>query len=194
MSEQPRKTGRLQLLLLAAVFLGPVLLAWLLYDPGGSTQPGGSTAHGQLIAPVKLVPDANLQMAREEQDSPYPGRWTFVHVGNGACNKTCMKSLYETRQVRKSLGKEDKRIQRMFFLTDDTPLDTAIVEQHPGLVVFALDHSLTGEFIAAIKPYSSQDVFLVDPLGNLIMRFTSDTDMKGMHKDLKKLLKISHIG
>ncbi len=193
MSDQ-RKKGRLQLLLLAAIFFGPVLLAWLLYNPDGNSTSGSSTAHGELITPVKLVPDANLSVPREQQDSPYPGLWTLVHVGTGDCGELCQKSLYETRQVRRSLGKEDRRIQRIFFLTDDTPLDATIAEQHPALTVFASEQILTGEFITAIEPYDTRDVFLIDPLGNLIMRFTPDTGMKGIHKDLKKLLKISQIG
>ena len=193
MSDQ-RKKGRLQLLLLAAIFFGPVLLAWLLYNPDGGATSGSSTAHGELITPVKLVPDANLSVPREQQDSPYPGLWTLVHVGTGACGKLCQKSLYETRQIRRSLGKEDRRVQRIFFLNDDTPLDAAIAEQHPALKIFASNQILTSEFITAIEPYDTRDVFLIDPLGNLIMRFVPDTDMKGIHKDLKKLLKISQIG
>lgn len=188
-----RGTGRLQLLLIAAVFFGPVLLAWLLYDPGG-VSPGRSTAHGELITPVKLVADENLSVAREDQDSPYPGRWTLAHVGDGTCDERCVSSLYETRQVRKSLGKEDRRVQRIFFLTDDTPLAASVLEQHPGLLVFDVNDPLTDDFVAAIQQYDTQDVFLIDPLGNLIIRFTPNTGMKGMHQDLKKLLKISQIG
>jgi len=191
---EPRKNGRLQLILIGAVFFGPLLLAWLLYNPDGGRPPSGTTAHGELITPVKLVPDANLRVPREEQDSPYPGRWTLVHVGDGTCGEPCAQSLYETRQVRKSLGKEDRRVQRIFFLTGDTPLDATIVEQHPGLKIFASGHTLTGEFIAAIEPYGTRNVFLIDPLGNLIMRFSLDTGMKNMHKDLTKLLRISKIG
>ena len=192
MSEQ--RKGRLQLVLVIAIFFGPVLLAWLLYEPGGGLQPGNTTAHGELITPVKLVPDANLSVPRDQQNSPYPGRWTLVHVGNGPCDDDCATSLYETRQVRKSLGKDDKRVQRIFFLLDDAPLNMMIVEQHPDLKVYTANDMLTREFIAAIGSYDTRNVFLVDPLGNLIMRFAPDTGMKGMHKDLKKLLKISQIG
>jgi hypothetical protein len=189
-----KTSGRLQLILIGTVFLGPMLLAWLLYDPDGGWMPEGSTAHGELIEPVKLVPDSSLSMPREEQDSPYPGSWTLAHVGNGTCDETCMKSLYKTRQVRKSLGKEDRRVQRIFFLTDETPLDPAIAEHHPGLKIIAADQALTDEFITAIAPYDTWDIFLVDPLGNLIMRFTPGTGMKDMFKDLQKLLKVSQIG
>jgi len=189
-----RRKGRLQLILVAAVFFGPFFLAWLLYDTGSSTKPANSTAHGELITPVKLVPDANLNVPRDEQDSPYPGRWTIVHVGNGACGEPCGTALYETRQVRKSLGKEDKRVQRIFFLTDDTPLAATIAEQHPGLQVFTASNALTINFRGAIQQYDYQSIFLIDPLGNLIMRFAPGTSMKDMHKDLKKLLKISQIG
>ena len=188
------KGGRLQLILIGAVFIGPFALAWLLYDPDGGWTPEGSTAHGELIAPVKLVPDENLSVPRDEQDSPYPGIWTLAHAGNGACDETCEKSLYKTRQVRKSLGKEDRRVQRIFFLTDAIPLDPAIAGHHPGLKVHGADQALTVEFIRAIEPYDTRDIYLIDPLGNLIMRFTPDTGMKDMFKDLKKLLKVSQIG
>jgi len=189
-----QRNGRLQLVLIAAVFFGPLMLAWLLYDPGSAAPRGSTTAHGELIAVVKLVPDANLGVPREQQNSPYPGRWTLVHVGNGICDERCSTSLYETRQVRKSLGKADQRVQRIYFLLDGTSLDAATAEQHPGLQVFAPNHTLTGEFVAAIKPFDTRSVFLVDPLGNLMMRFAPDTDMKDMPQDLKKLLKISKIG
>ena len=102
--------------------------------------------------------------------------------------------LRQLTALRKSLGKEDKRVQRIIFLTGNTPLDATLVEQHPGLTIFAADHTLTGEFIAAIESYGTGNVFLVDPLGNLIMRFPVETGMKGIHEDLKKLLKISRIG
>jgi len=189
-----RRKGRLQLTMIAAIFFGPFFLAWLLYDPGGSSKPTHSTAHGELITPVKLVPDANLNVPRDEQDSPYPGLWTLVLVGNGACDEPCRTALYETRQVRKSLGKEDQRVQRIFFLTDATPLVASIAEQHPGLRVFASSNTLNIDFIKAIQQYDSQSIFLIDPLGNLMMRFAPGTSMKDMHKDLKKLLKISQIG
>ena len=188
------KGGRLQLILIGAVFLGPLLLAWLLYDPDGDWLPDSTTAHGELIAPVRLVPDANLGMPREEQDSPYPGFWTIVHVGDGACNETCANSLYKTRQIRSALGKEDRRVQRFFFLTGDTALDPAIAADHPGLKIYRANETLTAEFMTAIEPYDTRDIYLIDPLGNLIMRFTSGTGMKDIFKDLQKLLKISQIG
>ncbi len=191
---EQQKRGRLQLLLLAAVFFGPVLIAWLLYDPTGSRPAGDTTAHGELLTPVRLVPDANLRVAREDQDSPYPGRWTLVHTGEGACGETCRQALYETRQVRKALGKEDRRVQRILFLSSDAPLDPAVAGEHPSLLVFAADHALAHKFVTAAAPDDAGDIYLVDPLGNLIMRFPAGTGMKGIHRDLKKLLTISQIG
>lgn len=189
-----KKGGRLQLILIAAVFFGPFILAWLLYDPEQTRTATSSTAHGELIEPVKLVPDENLTVAREDQDSPYPGLWTVVHVGDGECTDACQQALYKTRQVRKALGKEDRRVQRFFLLTDDSPLAQNVQQEHPALKVFSAETLLTTDFLAAITPYDQQDIFLVDPLGNLIMRFTPNIGMKDIHKDLKKLLKVSQIG
>lgn len=191
---EQQKRGRLQLVLLAAVFFGPILIAWLLYDPSGNTPTGETTANGELLTPVPLVPDANLRVAREDQDSPYPGRWTLVHTGADACAASCRQALYETRQVRKALGKEDRRVQRILFLDSTAPLDPAVTAEHPGLLVFAADGALAQEFLAAATPDNAGDVYLIDPLGNLIMRFPADLSMKGIHRDLKKLLAISHIG
>ncbi len=193
MSDQ-RKKGRRQLILLVTIFFGPMILAWLLYSTGIGFPSAPSTEHGVLITPVKLVSDTNLSVPREEQDSPYPGRWTLALAADGACNQLCEQLLYEIRQVRVALGKEDRRVQRILFLTSDTPLNAAVLAKHPGLQVLAPENTLTGEFIAAIEPYGTSNVFLIDPLGNLIMYFTPDTGMKGLHKDLKKLLAISQIG
>jgi hypothetical protein len=188
------KSGRLQLLLIAAVFFGPFFLAWLIYDPEETRLATDSTAHGELIEPVKLVTDEDLAVPREEQDSPYPGLWTIVHVGDGECDLTCEQSLYKTRQVRKALGKEDRRVQRFFLLTDASPLAQNMREEHPGLRIFVAGSDINSEFMAAIAPYDQDDIFLVDPLGNLIMRFTPNIGMKDIHKDLKKLLRVSQIG
>jgi len=193
MSEQNRK-GRLQLVLLMTVFFGPLILAWLVYSLDIDLSAGHSTAHGILITPVKLVDDASLSIPREEQGSPYPGRWTLALALDGACDNLCEKLLYETRQVRVALGKEDRRVQRLVFLTGHTPLNATVLAKHPGVRVFSPDSALAGQFFAAIEPYGTDNVFLIDPLGNLIMRFTADTSMKDMHKDLHKLLTISQIG
>ena len=189
-----KKGGRLQLMLIAAVFFGPFILAWLLYDPEQTRNATSSTAHGELIEPVMLVADENLTVAREDQDSPYPGLWTVVHVGDGECAEACQQALYKTRQVRKALGKEDRRVQRFFLLTDDSPLSEAMRREHPGLSIYDAQQPLTTDFLAAVAAYDQQDIFLVDPLGNLMMRFTPNIGMKDIHKDLKKLLKVSQIG
>ena len=190
----PRNRGRLQLLLIAAVFIGPMVAAWLLYDPEGGWAPSGSTHHGELLAPVTLVTDEDLSVPRDEQDSPYPGLWSLVQVGSGACDEYCSRSLYETRQVRRALGKEDTRVQRIMFITDDLPLRDNVAEQHTGLLLFAADSEYTTQFLAAVELQNPNDVYLVDPLGNLIMRFPAGTPMKDIHRDLKKLLSISQIG
>ena len=190
----PRTGGRLQLLMIAAIFIGPMIVAWLLYSPEGDWQPPSSTANGELLEPITLVTDEQLNVPREEQNSPYPGLWTLVQVGSGACDEYCSRSLYETRQVRKAMGKEDTRVQRIMLLTDDLPLRENVAREHPGLILFRANSEWTLAFVAAIELQSSNDVYLVDPLGNLIMRFPAGTPMKDMHKDLKKLLSISQIG
>ena len=192
MSESLRpKKGRLQLTLIAAVFLGPLLIAALLYFQGAPLQPAGRTNHGALLEPHINVREklSDLQIG-ENRDSS----WLLLYSDPGLCGDGCRIALYTLRQSRLMLGKEMDRLQRV-FLHGDTPPDTVFVaEEHQGLITIE-GGSLTG-LLNNKRPADlpAGGYFLIDPLGNLVMYFRLDLDPADMVDDIKHLLRLSRIG
>ena len=123
------------------------------------------------------------------------GRWTLVHLVSARCDEACRERIYYTRQIRAALGQDIPRVRRLVLAADGrgTRGLAGILHQHPQLTVVAAgsDASLVRQFPGPIAPAT---VFLVDPLGNLMMRFGPDVEADGILEDLEKLLKLSRIG
>jgi hypothetical protein len=186
-----RRAGRLQLVLIGLVFIGPLIASFVVYF-GGIWKPENSSIHGELLqTPISLPDDP---FSADIQTSRLRDKWSLIHVIDGACETTCRDALYETRQVREALNRDRDRVQRVLCGMDPT-FDTASLEQeHPGLFVVGSEFPACGTFRELAGGAPGGDVLLADPLGNLIMRFAPDTGMRGMHRDLKKLLRVSRIG
>jgi cytochrome oxidase Cu insertion factor (SCO1/SenC/PrrC family) len=181
---------------LAAIFLLPLLLSFWMYY-GNAWRPATRTNHGELIEPLRTLPGAEL---REASGAVAPAnlftdKWALAYVGDGACDETCRNALYFMRQTRLSLNNEMTRVARIFLATGGC-CDRAFLErEHPGLIVIDATgpeaRDLVNAFPQTDRP---QSLFVVDPLGNLVMRYDTRDDPKGLLTDLKKLLKLSHIG
>jgi len=178
--------GRRQLIMLTVLFLGPVVLAAAFYFFGTDLRPKGSVAHGELISPVVTLPVADEQ-------ATFRGGWTLAVVAN-ECDTSCAETLVKVRQVRLALGREMERIERGLRLTSGRPAADELVQGQPGLrIVDGSEPELLG--LAAKFPGNVDgSLYLIDPLGNLMMRFERDIEPKLLKKDLKRLLKLSSIG
>jgi cytochrome oxidase Cu insertion factor (SCO1/SenC/PrrC family) len=181
---------------LAAIFLLPLLLSFWMYY-GNAWRPATRTNHGELIEPVRPLPGAEL---REASGAVAPAnllrdKWALVYVGDGACDETCRNALYFMRQTRLSLNNEMTRVARIFLATGSCCERAFLEREHPGLSVIDATgpeaRDLVNAFPQTDRP---QSLFVVDPLGNLVMRYDTRSDPKGLLTDLKKLLKLSHIG
>lgn len=186
------RRGRRQFLLLAAFFLGPLALAFVIYY-GFDWRPAGSTEHGELLRPPLSLPDLAIG---PEHDGTVPRlrhRWSLLVIEREGCPETCQLVLYKTRQVRTALARERDRTQRVLRVTGD--FDRPLIElQHPDLVIVTDQDAAAAELDASLGELETDFVYVVDPLGNLMMRFPRDTAMKAIHTDLKKLLRLSRIG
>lgn len=175
--------GLRTLLGLAALFFVPLFLAFALYY-GGGWRPAQSTNHGVLLArPVKIT-------------ASWPAeKWTLVQVGAGQCAEACREALHVTRQTWLSLAKELDRVQRVFVAPAGCCEPRYFEQQHPSLVHIDAASPAGRGLLAALPPGTpDRTIYLIDPLGNLIMTFDSRDNPKGLLADLKKLLKLSHIG
>jgi hypothetical protein len=125
----------------------------------------------------------------------YKGKWLMLQTGNAQCAEPCRKKLHDMRQLRLAQGKDMDRIERVWLITDDKPLETMLMREYDGT------HMLRGK-PDAIKSWLPADsgttvddhIYMIDPLGNLMMRFPKDADPNKVKKDLAKLLKASRIG
>jgi hypothetical protein len=183
---------------LALMFFAPLALAFYLYYGHSTWRPGGRVNAGELIEPPRPLPELALPFALAGETNPQflKGKWTFLHVQRGICDDDCRRHLYDTRQVRLALDREMNRVQRVFIADGDCCDMKAIQEAHPDMI--SLRASPADEPLLALLPSAAaQDsgrVYLIDPLGNLMMFYAADAKPKGMLEDMKRLLRLSHIG
>jgi len=191
MTTHTKRKGRIQLLLVAAVFLGPLAIATWLYFGGQGLTPDGRTNNGALLEPIINLTDALPEsplLARTD------GHWSLIYENSAACDAACEYSLYTLRQSRLMLGKEMDRLLRV-FLHGNTPPDTVLLaDEHQGLIT--LQDSALSDLLENKKPtdLASGGYFLVDPLGNLVLYFRPDIEPSAMVDDIKHLLELSRIG
>jgi len=196
------RRGRRRLLALAALFFVPLAVAfWMYYAPGG-WRPSGDASKGDLIDPARPLPE----LAVPTMDGPptgaefLRGRWTMLYVGDGLCDDRCRKALYLTRQTRIALNKDMDRVQRVFLVTDRCCDRTFLAQEHPDLVVARVDDATSARLLEPFPTYDGVSVaaagriYLVDPLGNLLMSYAPAAPEKALLTDVKKLLRLSHIG
>jgi hypothetical protein len=189
MSDERRKSGRLQLLLIAAVFFGPLLGAAWLYFQGGALQPDERANHGALLEPV-----VNLHDVVPGSALPDNRTWLLLYANDGTCEDSCRNALYTVRQSRLMLGKEMDRVERVFLHGDQAPDTLLITDEHKGLITLqdaalrtVLDNKKPGTLEAG-------GYYLIDPHGNLVLYFGPNINPRDMVDDIKRLLKLSRIG
>ena len=184
-----RASARRTLTLLALVCAAPVIASYVAYfwlhrdarvnygelDPRPAPAISGTTAAG---TPWRL---ASLQ-----------GRWVLLVVVEARCDTRCERALYATRQARTIQGREEERIVRVLLQPQGaTPPDDTILGQHPGLATAQGDPR---QWASSLPGAGADAIFIIDPLGNLVLRYPADPDIKRLAKDLERLLKASRIG
>ena len=176
--------GRWKMLAVLLVCAAPVIASYYTYYV---IRPEGRTNYGELVEPPRNVAALGVPSLQ--------GRWVMLVVAPGTCDPGCRERLYEIRQVRLTAGKDRDRVARVWVVADDTAPDPALLAQHEGLVLMRTDvDALARQFPATPQTRVSDHIYLIDPLGNLMMRFPKDADPSRMKKDLAKLLRASRVG
>jgi hypothetical protein len=160
------------------VCAAPCVLGTLAYVFGWAV--GKSSNYGELIAPRTLSGPPFDQLR---------GKWLLVSFDSAACDARCEKKLYYLRQVRRAQGADMERVERLWVVTDSAFPRKDLFPAIEGTYV-AADHRVVLQFPGAVVEH----IYLVDPLGNLMLRFPPDPDPSRMIKDLEQLLKYSRIG
>ena len=183
---------------LALLFIGPLAAAGFVYYAVPDWRPGGQVNHGELIQPPVLMPEITLAGPDGEPLIPEPlrRRWTLIYVDGSGCAERCEDVLFQTWQVRYLLHRDLDRVRRILVYTGEPPDPALIADRHRDLLVADASAAGAPALLAALPPEAATGnaVYLVDPLGNLMMRYPLTGTWQDMHKDLKKLLKLSRIG
>ena len=185
------KNGR-PLLVLLLVFIAPLALAFWLYY-GSHWRPPLRTNHGALIEPPVRLPVLSVD---ELSPNALAGKWSLVVVGSGesGCDQGCRAALIYARQTWLSLGKLTPRVQRVLLAGQGCCDRGYLANEHRGLTVAQLPAPAVASVLGALPSPLEHTIFIVDPLGNLMMRYDVRQDPKGLREDLKNLLELSHIG
>jgi cytochrome oxidase Cu insertion factor (SCO1/SenC/PrrC family) len=213
-STDPRNDRRQRRLLvgLAALFFAPIALSFYLYYGHSTLKPVSHVNRGTLIVPPHTVPEGGLPLLRSgvPTDAAFlRSKWTLLYVNLGPCAEQCRRKLYDTRQVRTALDRDMTRVQRVFVTSADCCDADWLEHEHPDLIAVlaapADGRELTtpgsgAPLLTSLPTFDSipagraDRVYVIDPLGNLMMTYPSDFQPKGLLEDMHRLLKLSHIG
>lgn len=194
--------GRVQFLLLATLFFFPLLLSYVLYFWFPDLRPSGTTNYGQLVNPARPAPTLALVDAKGAalDEKAFRIRWSYVVLAGADCDDACRRNLVMTRQVRTAMNEKRSRIQRVLVLSDPTAVArvaAALASEHPDLRVLG-DTGAPGARLSDFLQPPGAASYLFDPHANWLLVYPAggetQTDFKGMQKDIKKLLRLSQIG
>jgi hypothetical protein len=183
------------LYLLLAVCFAPVLASYTAYY---LSPPAGRTNYGDLVEPQRPLPALLLRRldGTAVAAGSLRGSWTMLQVDGGDCGAACEKKLWKMRQVRLTTGRDADRVQRVWLIVDEAPLATALLREFDGTLFLRAGRAEVAAFLPMADPASglADHIWLIDPLGNLMLRWPKDADPNRMKKDLARLLKASGIG
>lgn len=185
--------NRWKLVLVMSSFALPVIASYLAYyvwQPQGATRNYGTLVQPQTLSDtltIKTLDGAPIAL------KALRGKWSLVQVDSAACGAACEKKLYAMRQVRLMQGREQDRVQRLWIVTDNQAPRAALQQAYEGMqLVTDPGRSLVGKLEADSDV--TQYIYMIDPLGNVMMRWPANPEIKRMHKDIERLLKASQIG
>lgn len=190
--------AKLKLLLLAILFIVPVVSAIVLYRL--DWRPARTTNHGELIQPPRPLPATAL---RDQSGKPVRfeagpgGKWTMLYLAGAECAAACEQALYKMRQVHLAQGGEGDRVRRVAVVADARAHEWLKPKQQDYADMQVWDGepaAMAGVISLFAGGRHGDEVYLVDPQGNYMMRYRPDADATGMRKDLKHLLKLSKTG
>jgi hypothetical protein len=193
-TESLRPSGRLKLLAIMLVCSLPVIASYYAYFV---VRPQGKASFGELIAPARAVGNW-LGTDLQGQTSPLAalkGQWLMVSVNGGACAAECQRHLYLVRQLRATLGQDKNRVDWVWLIPDSAPVDAAMNKPLGDAGVLRVDPAVLTEWFSVAPGKTLSDyIFVVDPLGNTMLRLPAVFDVADSAKarrDLERLLKAS---
>ena len=192
----PGRSGFGRVLAVGALFGAPLIAAVLLYHSGW--KPATGVQHGILLEPPRPLPAAPLTRPDGSLAPPevLRGAWSLVYVGAGHCGSRCMAALAGLRQVRFALDKDAGRVQRVFLYTGHCCREGFPGPDQADLLVLGTSGPAGAGLLARFPPppTGGDGIYVIDPLGNLILGYPAAGAARGLLADLERLLRLSQIG
>ncbi len=194
MNEVKRRSGRWTLIAIVLVFAAPVLAAWFFYfNP--QYLPSSRANKGELLEPqIELARTVNLNQADGSPFDlePLQERWTLISFNSVPCGEDCRQRAIGLRQIRLALGESSFGVERLLLL--DGPADTAaLADELEGMHIAMLGDGEADKLLNALGEgeQALNRTYILDPMGNLMMRYATDAPPKDTLKDMERLLKAS---
>ncbi len=183
--------------------LAPIVAAFVVYlNP--QWWPTDSSNYGTLLSPQRPMPAASELRLTTLDGKPFDleslkGKWLLVAADGAACPESCARKLFITRNSHASQGKNVDRLARVWFITDDAVVPDKVLEAYKGTVMVRVDPDQLARFLlardtAAGRPGLQDPIWVIDPLGNLMMQYPAEADGVRVRKDISKLVYNSRIG
>ncbi|MCW8935060.1 MAG: hypothetical protein OQK98_10085 [Gammaproteobacteria bacterium] len=189
------KRSNLALWVLTASFFIPAFLAYIYFYYGDRP---AIKSNGELIIPVVdihtlgMTGTAGAELSEEEL-TPH---WRMLYFVGSSCDSSCQTSLYNMRQINIGIGKYQDRVNHgiVHLAEPDEAFVELIEKEHKaaGRIYTTIDKISSITELEA-NPSQLQSIYLVDPLGNIMMHFPKDLEPKLINKDMNKLLKVSRL-
>lgn len=186
------RSGRWKMILVLLVCASPVVASYFMYYV---VRPEGRRNFGELIDPQRPLPALATQTldGKSGELTALKNQWLLLSVAGGACDTRCEQNLYFQRQLRESLGREKERLDRVWLVNDDMAVRQALLPALASATVLRVQPADLARWLEPVPGKRLQDhLYLVDPLGNLMMRFPADMDAEAAAKakrDLDRLLR-----
>ena len=191
---QRTRHGRLKMLAVLLICAAPVIASYFTYYV---IRPEGRRNYGELIDPQRTLPqvDGTALDGTVVPLASLKGQWLLVSVAGGACNAACQNHLYLQRQLRESVGRDKDRVDWVWLVNDAASVPADIAPALQKATVLRVDSAALNGWLAPAAGHNLADhLYVVDPMGNWMMRFPAAMDARGAAKakrDLERLLRAS---
>lgn len=202
MSEEGNdKNNKIILILIVIAFTSPLILSWYVFNYTNFLENRGMSNHGELIVPPRPIVDLSLiDPINADRKESLHGKWSMVYVAR-SCDKLCVDNVYRMRQIHIAMDKHSLRVQKVLLLTQQHANELPdLLVNYAGQQVINTDlldtNALLDKFrlTSSDNPLEAGRIYIIDPLGNLMMSFEPDANPRDIMQDLKKLLRASRIG
>ena len=199
---KPRSLTPLVMVLLLC--LAPVLAAVVVYfNP--EWQPSGSVNYGTLVKPQRPMPSAEALELKTLDGRPFDlqslkGKWLLATADGASCPESCARKLFILRNSHASQGKNVDRVNRIWFITDDADVPDNVMQAYKGTIMVRANPEQLAKFLPTLgngpdgRPALQDPMWIIDPLGNLILQYPVDSEPLRFRKDLSRLIYNSRIG